>query len=138
MIQTIIYGPNVSPFVVKVIAAANYKKLLYEHKAHLSVEQVYKVNPITGRIPVASFDGEIVFDSTFILRRFDKIQPETPLVSQDPSIAVQQRMLEDWSDESLYWYMMGLRWGKENAHSSVKQKKIPPVTASPVRWPNIS
>lgn len=131
-----IYGPTVSPFVVKVIAAAAYKQLEYTHHAYMTVREVYKVSPITGRIPVVSFDGEMVYDSTFITRRFDEIQPEKPLLSSDPKLRAKQRMLEDWSDESLYWYMMGLRWVKENAHRSVKQNsKYLPSVLRPVAGP---
>lgn len=116
-----IYGPTVSPFVVKVLAAADYLNLQYTHYGHMSVSEVYKISPVTGRIPVVHFDGEAVFDSTIILRRFEQIQSEPELTSKDPRISAQQRMLEDWSDESLYWHMMGLRWIKENVHRSVKQ-----------------
>lgn len=121
MTKVEIYGPTVSPFVVKVLAAADYLDLSYTHHGNLSVAEVYKISPVTGRIPVAHFDGKAVYDSTLILRHFEKIRPSPELSSGDPQIAAQQRMLEDWSDESLYWYMMGLRWIKENAHRSVKQ-----------------
>lgn len=116
-----IYGPRVSPFAVKVLAAADYKRLTYTHHAKVSLREVYKISPTTGRIPVAFFDGEAVYDSTFILRRFEELVPTPALLSNDPKTTAQQRMLEDWSDESLYWYMMALRWIKENSHRSVKQ-----------------
>ena len=103
-----IYGPTVSPFVVKVLTAADYLHLDYAHHGNLSVREVYKISPVTGHIPVAHFDGDPVFDSTLILRRFEDLSPSLKLSSQDPTIAAQQRMLEDWSDESLYWQMMGL------------------------------
>ncbi len=136
MAKITIYGPPVSPFVIKVLAAADYKRLSYEHEANLSVPDVYRLSPITGRIPVAAFNNEMVFDSTFISRRFDQVQPEKPLVSQEPKLAAQQRMLEDWSDESLYWYMMGLRWVKKNAHRSVEQnRKFLPLPLRPFAGP---
>ncbi|MDG1123579.1 MAG: glutathione S-transferase family protein [Pseudomonadales bacterium] len=132
MSKVVIFGPEISPFVVKVLAAASYKGIDYEHQANLSVSDVYKVSPITGRIPVVSFDDEMVYDSTFILRRFDDLKPERPLLSKDSNIAARQRMLEDWSDESLYWHIMALRWIKENAHRSVEQNaKFLPVILRP-------
>jgi glutathione S-transferase len=48
--------------------------------------------------------------STLILRHLDQVQPTPALMSEDATIAAQQRMLEDWSDESFYWYMQALRW----------------------------
>jgi glutathione S-transferase len=121
MIRIDIYGPTGSPFVVKVLAAADYMNLDYTHHGDMSLREVYKLSPTTGRIPVAHFDGKAVFDSTLILRRLESLSPSIKITSQDPQIAAQERMLEDCSDESFYWHMMGLRWIKENAHRSVKQ-----------------
>jgi len=42
-------------------------------------------------------------------------------VARDPETAAKQRFLEDWSDESLYWYVMALRWSPENAKATVAQ-----------------
>jgi hypothetical protein len=42
-------------------------------------------------------------------------------VSEDATIAAQRRMLEDWSDESLYWNLMVFRWSTENEHRTIAQ-----------------
>ena len=80
---------------------------------------------------MASFDGEIVYDSTFIVRRLDALQPEPALLSEDPVVAAAQRRLEDWSDESLYWTIMALRWCDENEARTVEQMK--PFLPAPAR-----
>lgn len=80
-----------------------------------------KWNPVTGKMPVLELDGERFFDSTLILRTLDAVRPEPPLFSSDPETAARQRFLEDWSDESLYWYLMGLRWADVNAKASTDQ-----------------
>jgi glutathione S-transferase len=49
-------------------------------------------------------DGELVSDSTNILLKLDALYPEPPLLSRDPTVAGQQRKLEDWADESFLWY----------------------------------
>jgi glutathione S-transferase len=116
-----IFGPPVSPFVVKIIAAADYKGLSYTHQADVSVRDLSRLNPVTQKIPVVRFDGEVVFDSTSILRRFDQVQPTPALLSADATIAAQQRMLEDWSDESFYWYGQALRWSTENEDRTIAQ-----------------
>jgi len=36
---------------------------------------------VTGKIPVLEIDGAKVYDSTFILRRLDEIQPDPPLAA---------------------------------------------------------
>ena len=116
-----VLGPTVSPFVVKVLAAADYKRLSYTHREHVSIRELGRLNPVTGKVPLVVLDGEVVFDSTLILRRFDQVQPTPALLSEDTTIAAQQRMLEDWSDESFYWYNQALRWSPENEHRTIAQ-----------------
>ena len=116
-----IIGPSVSPFVIKLLAAAGYKGFPYSHTEHVSIRELAKLNPQTGKVPVARFDSEIAYDSTLILRRFDQVQPVPPLFSEDPAVAAQQRMLEDWSDESFYWYNQALRWCPANAARTIAQ-----------------
>jgi hypothetical protein len=48
----------VSPFVVKIIAAADYKRIAYTHREHVSIRELSKLNPVTGKVPVVLFDGE--------------------------------------------------------------------------------
>jgi hypothetical protein len=47
------------------------------------------------------------------------LTPTPSLLDGDPAIAACQRFLEDWSDESLYWYGMALRWSEGNASATV-------------------
>lgn len=121
MIKTTIVGPAVSPFVVKTLAAADYKGLAYDHAEYVSIRELGQYNSTTGKVPVALFDGEAVYDSTLILRRFDEIHPDRPLVSSDPTVAGQQRILEDWADESLYWNVQAFRWHAKNEHRTIAQ-----------------
>jgi glutathione S-transferase len=113
--QVTIYGSRLSPFVEKVIRGVQRKGLTYELIEPKSPTDLEKWNPQTGKMPVVDVDGERLFDSTFILRRLDELVPHPPLVSDDPVIAAHQRQLEDWADEALYWYAMGLRWTPKNA-----------------------
>ncbi|MDG2005190.1 MAG: glutathione S-transferase [Novosphingobium sp.] len=110
-----------SPYVVKVLAAADYKRLAYTHQEHVSIRELSKLNPDAGKVPVVRFDGQAVFDSTLILRRFDRVQSTPSLLSEDPTIAAQQRLLEDWSDEAFYWYNQALRWSVKNERRTIKQ-----------------
>jgi glutathione S-transferase len=131
-----IFGAPLSPFVSKVTAAADYKKLSYTLNDDVSPQTLPKLNPVTRKMPVAHFDGEMVYDSTFILRRFDEIQPTPALLSEDATIASRQRMLEDWSDESLYWHLMALRWAPENEDRTVAQMSgLLPGVARPFAKP---
>lgn len=121
MAETILYGTRLSPFVEKVARALALKKVPYRLVPPASPMDLRKWNPQTGKIPVMELGGERLWDSTFILARLDERFPDPPLFSADPAVAAAQRLLEDWSDESLYWYVMALRWTKKNAPASVSQ-----------------
>ena len=47
--------------------------------------------------------------------------PEPPFLDRDAAVAARQRFLEDWSDESLYWYAMALRWSDANTEATTTQ-----------------
>ena len=49
--------------------AADYKGIWYTHREHVSLRQLSKLNPGTGKVPVVRSDGEVVFDSTLIQMR---------------------------------------------------------------------
>lgn len=116
-----LFGTRGSPFVEKVARALEYKGLEFELVAFSGMGDVKKRNPETGKMPVVEIDGERVHDSTLIVRRLDEIKPSPPLLSPDPVVAAQQRLLEDWSDEALYWYVMAMRWAPENERATTDQ-----------------
>lgn len=116
-----VFGSRLSPFVEKVVRALQYKGLAYTLVAPRSPFDLRRWNPQTGKMPVLDLDGERTYDSSLILRRLDELSPAPALFDADPSVAARQRFLEDWSDEALYWYGMGLRWSAVNASATVAQ-----------------
>lgn len=116
-----LYGSRLSPFVEKVARALQLKRIDFTVVDPKAPTDLKKWNPATGKMPVLDIGGEKPFDSTMILRRLDELAPEPPLVSRDPAIAAKQRFMEDWSDESLYWYVMALRWNPANTKATIAQ-----------------
>jgi glutathione S-transferase len=113
-------GFRISPFVEKVVRGLRYKKIDFEELRPRSPMELRKWSP-TGKMPVLEWDGERIYDSTFILRKLDEAVAEPALFAAEPRTAAKQRLLEDWSDESLYWYTMALRWAEPNADASTEQ-----------------
>ena len=101
-----LFGTLRSPFVEKVRRTLGWKKLAYRHIE--SGAEARRLNPQTGKIPVLRLDGEVLHDSTRIAQRLDESFPDPALFSADPVVAARQRLLEDWSDESLYWHFLAL------------------------------
>ncbi len=106
----ILYGARTSPFVEKVYRGLLLKGLPFQLQQPRLPWDVRRHNPTTGKMPALDLDGSRLFDSTLILRALNVYKPTPPLLDADPSLAVQQQMLEDWADESLYWYGMAFRW----------------------------
>src|SRR5215813_807715 len=106
----ILYGSRLSPFVEKVYRGLMLKQIPFQQHEPHSPFDLRRTNPTTGKMPALDLDGQRLFDSTLILRALDEFKPEPPLLSADPRTAAQQHLLEDWADESLYWYGMVLRW----------------------------
>jgi glutathione S-transferase len=120
-VQVQVFGSRLSPFVEKVVRALALKGVVHTLVDVRSPADFRRWNPQTAKMPVLDVDGERTYDSTFILRKLDALVPSPPLFHGDPDVAARQRFLEDWSDESLYWYGMALRWSDANAGATVAQ-----------------
>jgi len=107
MTHIVVYGPAIAPYTEKVVRGLGLKKLSFELEEPQSDEDYKRWSPETGLLPVAEIDGRRIADSTQILLALDERFPEPPLLSRDPSVAARQRRLEDWADESFFWY-----WGQ--------------------------
>jgi glutathione S-transferase len=117
----LVFGSPISPFVDKVCRALVLKDLDHQVVEPKAFSDFKKWNPQTRKMPVMEIDGERVYDSTFICERLDEIRPDPPLLSTDAPVRAQQRLLEDWADESLYWHLMGLRWSDSHAAATASQ-----------------
>lgn len=116
-----LFGSRLSPFVEKVARALQLKRIPYELVPPKSPTDFRRWNPQTGKMPVLALGGRRLYDSTLILRALDETVPTPSLVDPDPHVAARQHFLEDWADESLYWYGMGLRWADVNADATAAQ-----------------
>lgn len=105
-----LYGPRQAPFTEKVRRALIYKGYEFDLVEPETPEDYKRWSPKTGQLPALHLHDEIVPDSTDILLRLDAERPDPPLLASDPTVAAQQRQLEDWADESfLFYYLKYLR-----------------------------
>ena len=82
-----------------------------------------KLNPI-GKVPALDHDGRFIGDSTDIAHYLEEKFPEPPLLPKDPAARALVHVLEDWADESLYFFEMHLRLAMP--HNA--QKWLPELT----------
>jgi glutathione S-transferase len=116
-----VFGTRLSPFVEKVVRALQLKGIAYRLIRPVRPGDFKRWNPQARKMPVVDIDGKRVFDSTLILRWLDELVRAPAFFGPDPMVAARQRFLEDWADESLYWYGLGLRWADANAASTTAQ-----------------
>ncbi len=129
MAQLRLYGFRLSPFVEKVYRGLQLKGLPFELVEPASPLELRRKNPQTSKMPTLDVDGQQLYDSTLILRELDRRFPVPALVSKDERVAAAQRQLEDWSDESLYWHLMALRWCERNVGATLDQ-----ITLDMPKW----
>lgn len=108
-----LYQFEISPFCDKVRRILNVKNIPYrieEVPPSKTLSVVRKRNP-AGKLPFLLDDaGNVVADSTDIAHWIEQRHPEPRLVPADPRERALCHVLEDWADESLYFYEMRLRF----------------------------
>lgn len=116
----ILHYMPMSPFSDKIIRALNYKGMDYTLQPYPPGSlQVKKFNP-TNKLPCLQQGEHWLGDSTDIAHELERLQPQRPLIPTDPAERAQVHIIEDWADESLYFYEMHLRFGlTENSASNV-------------------
>ena len=104
-----LYGAARVPYTEKVRRALLYKGLDFEFQEPITGDDYQRWSPKSGMLPVIHVGDEVIEDSTQILFALDSRYPNPPLLATDPTVASQQRQLEDWADDAFLWYWMKYR-----------------------------
>jgi len=103
---------EISPFCDKVRRILHYKRQPYKIE-EIPLSQAFtrlrRLNS-TGKVPCLQHDGRMIGDSTDIAYYLEEKFPVPPLLPKDPRLHGLCHLLEDWADESLYFYEMRLRF----------------------------
>jgi glutathione S-transferase len=110
MPNIVLHQWEISPFCGKVRKVLRWKGLAYRAVEYngLLATRAAKLSGI-GKLPVLDYDGMRVQDSSDIAAFLEKKHPEPALYPSEPAERAMATVLEDWSDESLYWYEVYLR-----------------------------
>lgn len=108
-----LYQYEISPFCDKVRRALNWKGVDFEVQ-NVSIARTLrgdlkKLGP-AAKVPVLEVEGECICDSTDIIEYIEKRWPDPPLFPKDGKQRALVHILEDWADESLYFYELTLRF----------------------------
>ncbi|MFM2417969.1 MAG: hypothetical protein RL385_2692 [Pseudomonadota bacterium] len=113
--EIVLHQWSISPFCVKVQKILDFKGLPYrvEEYGGFRALKVKRLSP-SGKLPVLDYAGQRVADSSAIAHMLDALHPSPALfpASVDPHLV---HLLEDWADESLYWFELWFRLFDEAA-----------------------
>lgn len=102
---------EVSPFAAKVRRALRYKQLPFAVRNYRVADAglIRRTISPSGKTPVLDHAGNRVVDSTAILRYLEQRFPAHPIYPADPAERASALILEDWADESLFFYDLTMR-----------------------------
>ena len=123
---------EISPFCDKIRRVLHAKGLAYrvrEVPVSGALTAIRKVNRI-GKLPALEDEGRIVADSTDIAHYLEGKVPTPALVPVDPHERALCHVLEDWADESLYFYEMTLRFALPHN----RRRWLPELTRHDPGW----
>ena len=107
-----LYQIPISPFCDKIRRILDVKRQPYEiHNLKVleTVTRLRSLNPI-GKVPALDHDGKVISDSTDIAHYLEQTFPDPPLVPRAAAERALAHIIEDWADESLYFYEARLRF----------------------------
>jgi glutathione S-transferase len=107
-----IFGSELSPYSVKVRSYFRFKGLPHEWLARSPANQAeFQKHAKLPLVPlVVTPEGEGIQDSTPIIERFEKMQPEPSITPDDPALAFISALIEEYGDEWGNKWMFHYRW----------------------------
>lgn len=123
---------SASSFCIKVQRALRLKGLAYAVE-NVNPANISKISPETKKLPVLEVDGKRLWDSSRILQAIDLLAPEPSLYPASSELHALNHLLEDWADESLYWFTVHQRWVVD-AHFAAFAKGAFGRMPIPLKW----
>ncbi len=109
--ETLLYDLTDSPFCTKARICLQLKGIPFR-RVTLTVSRMRELRRLSGfgKVPVLVQGGQVVADSTAIVRHLETLQPDPPLRPADPAARAYCDLIEDWADESLYHVVGAFKW----------------------------
>jgi glutathione S-transferase len=110
VVNIVLHQWEISPFCGKVRKVLRWKGLTCQIIDYngLRATRAGRLSR-SGKLPVLDYDGTRIQDSSDIVAFLEQKHPEPALYPSDSLDRATAKLLEDWADESLYWYEVYLR-----------------------------
>lgn len=106
---------QISPYADKVRRVMHFKGIEFAVREVMLMETPkLKSVSASGKFPVLEVAGKFIIDSTDICDFLETEHPAKPLSPEEPRDAALSCLLEDWADESLYFYDLTMRSWPQN------------------------
>lgn len=110
-----LYQFELSPFCQKISCILHYKCVPYEIiEVPASKTRSIRAYSPTSKLPAIEYKGKFIYDSTNIAHYLEAQFPSPALIPAESEKRGLCHVYEDWADESLYFYLMKLRWLPQN------------------------
>jgi glutathione S-transferase len=110
-----LYQFELSPFCQKISRILHWKHVPYEVvEVPASKARSIRAYSATSKLPAIEHNGKFIHDSTNIAYYLEEKFPSPTLIPTEREQQALCHVYEDWADESLYFYMMKLRWLPQN------------------------
>ena len=107
---------EISPFCGKVRRMLAHKELPFAVRNYNGLRAPLAASlSAVGKLPVLDINGERIQDSRRIATYLEQHFPQRPLLPAKPEQRARVEILQDWADESLYWYNFYFRLNYEDA-----------------------
>jgi len=110
MANVVLHQWEISPYCRKVRKALRLKGIPYQSVEYngMRAPQAARLSA-SRKLPVLEWDGQRLADSSLICEFLEQQVPAPPLYPANRRDAALARLLEDWADESLYYFEMHFR-----------------------------
>jgi glutathione S-transferase len=117
----VLYDWAPSPFCMKVRAILDYKGLAYTRLDALAHARKIKGRGGIGKVPAVEIDGAMTVDSTDIAYLLEQRCPNPSILPSAPRDRAFCHVLEDWTDESLYFTGLYYHWFEPSGREQVRR-----------------
>jgi glutathione S-transferase len=129
--DVVLHQWDISPFCRKVRKVLRLKGIAYVTVDYNGIRAPRAARlTASGKLPVLDWDGQRIADSSLICEFLDRQVQAPPLYPADRRDAALARLLEDWADESLYYFEMHFR----AAYPEASAKAIELLCVGRPRW----